>query len=62
VLDNRLYSTERLSEHLIKSYEKGKITEEFALEIANIRNATGKGFNIQSKINTTDSGSVKQSV
>ena len=39
-LDNRLYSTERLSEHLIKSYEKGKITEDFALEIANIRNAT----------------------
>jgi hypothetical protein len=30
-LDNRLYSTERLSEHLIKSYEKGKIT--FSLRI-----------------------------
>jgi hypothetical protein len=39
-LDNRLYSTEKLSEHLIKSYEKGSITEDFALEIANIRNAT----------------------
>jgi type VI protein secretion system component Hcp len=25
---------------LIKSYEKGSITEDFALEIANIRNAT----------------------
>jgi hypothetical protein len=36
----RLYSTEKLSEHLIKSYEKGNITEDFALEIANIRNAT----------------------
>jgi hypothetical protein len=28
-LDNRLYSTEKLSEHLIKSYEKGSITEDF---------------------------------
>jgi hypothetical protein len=55
-LDNRLYSTEKLSEHLIKSYEKGSITEDFALEIANIRNATNipRSHRISnSKINTT---------
>jgi hypothetical protein len=45
---------EKLSEHLIKSYEKGSITEDFALEIANIRNATNIPRSHRLKVSTSN--------
>jgi hypothetical protein len=39
-IDNKLYSDEKLSEHLISSYNKGTISEDFAKELFNIKLAT----------------------